>query len=300
MHLKTTVIVCTRNRIDDLMGFLPSLALQTDQVNELIIVDSSNIPLQSQYQFQELFSSYLFPNTVLRYVHEKPGLTYQRNVGIKLAHGNILYFFDDDVILDKQYIYEMNRAFENHPDYMAGMGDISNIKRNVSCLYQLFRSVFLLPREQASGYFTWSGMPTHPYGTNTFKQIEVLGGCCMAFKREVFTRFVFDEALYGYAAMEDCDIARRVSYTMPIFFNPRAKLQHRESPAARDTVVERNAMFMRNYSYLFFKNFYTRRRLKIVAYGWTLFGLFLESVLMRDGQRLYGYWLGLKRFVTKK
>lgn len=251
-------------------------------------------------RFRQKFSKNYFPSAFLQYLHTRPGLTYQRNVGIKHASGEIIYFFDDDVILDNDYLYEMNRAFDEHSEYGAGMGDISNIRRTTPRTYRLFRSIFLLPRESASGYFTWSGMPTHPYGTKKFKQVEVLGGCCMAFRRDALKNVLFDEKLCGYATMEDCDIARRISCAKPIFFNPRAKLQHLESPAARDGLIERNSMFVFNYSYLFFKNFYTHNRFKIIAYGWSIIGLFLESVIMRDVQRTKGYLIGLKKFIAKE
>lgn len=231
---------------------------------------------------------------MLHYLHTNPGLTYQRNVGIAHATGEVIYFFDDDVILDKAYLYEMSAIFQHHPEYAGGMGTISNVKRG-SWRYQLFRRFFFLPRERASGTFTWSGMPTHPYGTHQFKVVEVLGGCCMAFRADVLKKHLFDEQFHGYAYMEDSDIARRISYESPLFFNPRAQLQHLESPVARDRLIDNSAMFIYNYRYLFFKNFYMHNRLKIVAHWWSLGGLFLEGILLRDWQRLRGYWRGLRK-----
>ena len=232
-------------------------------------------------------------------MHTSPGWTYQRNVGIANALGDLIYFFDDDVILDTSYLREMNEAFQKNPDYAGGMGTISNVKKG-SPRYQLFRKFFLLPREQASGDFTWSGMPTHPYGTNSFKNVEVLGGCCMAFRKGAVKKHLFDERFSGYAYMEDGDIARRISYENKLFFNPRAQLQHLESPVARDRIVDNSAMFVYNYRYLFFKNFYKRNRLKIVAHWWSLFGLFLEGALLGDWQRVRGYWRGLRSSFSLK
>ena len=214
--------------------------------------------------------------------------------GVKrLLAGRELAMAFDAII--KEYLKEMNRTFMKCPEYAGGMGTISNVQKQVSWRYQLFRKIFLLPREQASGNFTWSGMPTHPYGTHKFKSVEVLGGCCMAFRKEALQNCLFDENFHGYAYMEDSDIARRISYQKQLFFNPMARLQHLESPVARDRVVDNSAMFVRNYRYLFFKNFYIRNRLKRIAYWWSLMGLFLEALLMRDMQRLKGYWIGLNK-----
>jgi len=179
---------------------------------------------------------------------------------------------------------------------MAGMGDISNINQYPSRKYQFFRRVFLLPHQGGRGNFTWSGMPTHPYGTKQFKQIQVLGGCCMAFRSEILKDIKFDELFHGYAYMEDADIARRVSLQYPIFFNPAAKLDHNESPAARDRLHITSAMFVYNYSYLFFKNFYPRNRLKVFCYAWSVLGLFIEALILQRLDYLKGYSKGLWQF----
>jgi len=299
MDPRTTVIVCTRNRACDIIVCLDSLSKQQEEADELIIVDSSDQPLEQNRQFQQQFSKKKFLSTSLLYLHTKPGLTYQRNVGIGRATGDVIYFFDDDVILDKDYLREMNSVFQKHPEYAGGMGTISNVKPG-SLRYQLFRKLFLLPREKASGNFSWSGMPTHPYGTNSFKKVEVLGGCCMAFRKEVLKEHKFDEQFCGYAYMEDGDIARRISYEQNLFFNPKAQLQHLESPMARDRVVDNSAMFVYNYRYLFFKNFYGKNRLKIIAHWWSIGGLFIEGLFLRDWQRIQGYWKGLQKSFAQK
>ena len=296
MELRESVIICTRNRRSDLMHCLDSLALQTLSPQELIIVDSSDSPLQQEEQFKAHFNARKFPATQLRYIHTAPGLTKQRNIGIDHAQGALIYFFDDDVILEKEYLLQMNSAFQKHPDYAGGMGDISNINRNASWKYQLFRRFFLLPREQASGKFTWSGMPTHAYGTPHFKSVEVVGGCCMAFRKDALQQQKFDESFQGYSYMEDADVARRISINTPLFYNPKARLCHNESPVARDRLAVRAQMFTYNYSYLFFKNFFWRNPLKIVLYCWSLIGVCFEAVLCRRWQELRGYAQGLKQF----
>jgi GT2 family glycosyltransferase len=274
--------------------------MQTIAPSELIIVDSSDVPLAEQQAFKELFAQQNFERSVLIYLHTKPGLTYQRNRGIERASGEITYFFDDDTVLEPNYLEQMNQTFEQYPEYMAGLGDISNIPQNPSWKYQLFRKFFLLPRQRASGNFTWSGLPTHPYGTKQFRKVEVLGGCCMAFRAGVLKQYKFDEQFKGYCYMEDCDIARRISYDYPLFFNPKARLQHLESPLARDKVLDNAAMFMYNYSYLFFKNFYPRNRLGIFAYCWSVLGLLIESLLVGELDKTRGYAKGISRYYKKE
>ena len=82
MNLTTSVIICTRNRLADIVTFLPTLATQTMPATELIVVDSSTEPLEKNSAFMALFSQEVFSHTKLIYLHTQPGLTFQRNRGI--------------------------------------------------------------------------------------------------------------------------------------------------------------------------------------------------------------------------
>src|SRR3990172_11051740 len=299
-NMKITVLLCTRNRLDDINRCLLSLSRQTLLPDQIVVVDSSDNRLDINALFKQQFHENFFPHINLLYVHTKPELTYQRNRGIEKAVGDIIYFFDDDVVLENDYLFQMNSIFNTNPHYAAGMGDIINIDPHPSWKYQLFRKFFLLPRQRSSGLFTWSGMPTHPYGCKEFKEVEVLGGCCMAFRRGVLERHTFDENFTGYAYMEDCDIARRISFESKIFFNPKARLQHLESPLARDKVLQNSAMFIRNYRYLFFKNIYPTSNISILGYYWSITGLFLESLIIKDWQKMKGYLQGLRHQIIDR
>ena len=237
-RLQISVIICTRNRIDCLPDCLVSLASQTSKFDELIIIDSSDLPLICQEPFNSVFNDSLFTTTQLMYRHTRPGLTYQRNFGVNMARGDIIYFFDDDVVLEPNYIKEMQRVFAGHPHYGGGMGTITNLpsyKRNFN---YLMRGFFLIQRNYSSGMFTSSGMPTHPYGLATFKDIHVIGGCGFAYRAEIFKKHRFDEHLIRYAYMEDCDLSKRVSKTWRMFFNPYAKLIHHKSILAREKLLD--------------------------------------------------------------
>jgi len=301
MNLSSSVVIATRNRLDDITTCLKSLKKQTVYPNELIIIDSSDTPLNKQNKFLDYFSNTFFKKPIkLIYKHTSRGAAYQRNVGIKLVTTDIVHFFDDDVILQPNYIEKMNLVFQENPNYAGGMGDIENIPPKINNLWIILRKIFLLQRIYASGTFTVSGMPTHPYGTNKFKKVEVLGGCLMAYRTWALKDNIFDEKLTNYSYMEDCDLSKRVSKNYPLFFNPHAKLKHLESPVSREKIEDNRTVYIRNYTYLFFKNFYPKNRLKIIFYTWSIIGLFTEAILSRNSKALKGYARGLKNFYVDK
>jgi GT2 family glycosyltransferase len=270
------------------------LSLQTLPAHEIIIVDASTDAWDNHPELIALFSHTHFPHTALHYMKSPKGLTLQRNLALRVATGEFIYFFDDDVILEPTYLQHMHETFMRYPHYVAGMGTITNIAPKKIGLHRLFRKIFLLQHEHGSGNFTASGIPTHPYGTQQFREIEILGGCCMAFRTQILKKHQFDTALATYAYMEDADIACRVRQDGPIFFNPAARLQHLQSPTARDNMFTNRAMLMRNYRYLFAKNFAGTNPMYILAHWWSIIGLFLEALLLRQPEACKGYLHGLQ------
>ncbi len=290
--LTMTVIICTRNRLPDLLCMLTSLCSQTRYPDEVIIVDSSDAPIRDNEDFKKIGEDLASSMTIL-YLHTQPGLTFQRNQGIKSARGDVVYFFDDDVILEPTYLEKMQVIFENNPVYLGGMGNIRPLG-HYRVSVNLLRALFFCQRNYSHGKFTFSGMSTHALGNQKFSEVQVLSGCCMAFRSLVFNQNLFDERLRFYGYMEDCDFSYRVSREGSLFFNPEAVVQHNESPLNRDKVVTNKAMFIANYSYLFYKNFYAKNRLKLLAYFWTILGLYLEAIFVaRDSRWVKGYSKGL-------
>ena len=292
-RLSNAVILCTRNRLPDIVRALQSLAVQTLVPEELIIIDSSDTPLSKQQEFTRYFSVDCFPHSLLLYKHTAPGLPFQRNRGIACATADIVHFIDDDVVLEHDYLEQMHAAFSMRPTYLGGMGTVTNIGMPCFDYIYCLRTFFLLQRDYSSGFFTASGMPQHCYGTKDFKDVEVLGGCCMSYRSSVFKKHLFDEKLGRYAFMEDCDFSKRVSKDGALFFNPCARLAHFNSPLNRDSIVDARALFIKNYSYLFFKNFFSENRWRIFAYGWSVLGLFVEALFVRNRRYIQGYFKGI-------
>ena len=97
-HMTVSVIICTKNRIQDFKNTVISLTHQNRMPDELIVVDSSDDTAIQEYMALENFP---FER---HYFHAGPGLTYARNIGIQKSSGDILFFFDDDVKLEPNYI----------------------------------------------------------------------------------------------------------------------------------------------------------------------------------------------------
>jgi len=305
--VRTSVVLCTRNRVEETIRFCKSLFVQTEPTEELVIVDSSDMPMDKNREFM----AFLLQNagaTSINYVHSDPGLTKQRNIGVAASHGDIIYFFDDDIILEPNFLQIMNNSFRRHPDYMGGMGEmkdlarpgLSTIERFLRAADNIYGYLFLLTLDNGDGKFHKSGLPRYPHGTTGFREVEDLNGGLTGYRRVVFDEFQFDERLTGYSYMEDVDFSRRVSYKYRLFYNPEAKVEHRVGAGGRGERRRNREMFILNHQYLFYKNFYPRNRLYAICHYWSILGLFFHSLLLARFDELRGYLEGLGEFRKKR
>lgn len=293
-----SIIICTKNRPDDIIKCIDSLIIQTVPISELIIIDSGDNRLS------ELIGNYK-DKLNIKHKRYKTGLTTARNMGIKESIGDIIIFLDDDVVLDKEYIYHIASIFKTFgEDVGAACGEITGNEyksralpgmienESIQQIRNFVLDVFFLG-PWGDGTFHRSGFPSHPINRRDTLFVECLQGANMAFRREVLNKFRFDENLQGYCFMEDCDISYRVSREYKIVYTPRAKLVHNTSVISRDSDDLRMKMLLENHYYLFKKNFPQKIYNKF-AFWTSVFGLFFISFIGMRKYDVKGLYSGLK------
>lgn len=99
-----SVVVCTRDRTDDLVHCLPGLQRLAQQGHEIIIIDSC----PSDQRTAELVARY----PLIRYIHEpRPGAGIARNRGLLAATRDIIAYTDDDAQVDPGWLDALRRNF---------------------------------------------------------------------------------------------------------------------------------------------------------------------------------------------
>jgi glycosyltransferase involved in cell wall biosynthesis len=110
--MNVSVILCTYNRCSTLARALESTAALNlpDSVGwEVLVVDNN-----SSDQTREIVEDFRrrYPGR-FRYLFEpQPGKSYALNAGIREAHGKILAFTDDDVIVDPDWLRNLTAALQ--------------------------------------------------------------------------------------------------------------------------------------------------------------------------------------------
>jgi GT2 family glycosyltransferase len=269
--------------------------------DELVVVDSSDTRVLEDY----LNSVKL--EMPVNYIQSAPGLTLQRNIGVKNSVGDLVFFFDDDCDLNEGYLANIEAVFarEDMSDIGAVGGRLENLFGNhpVNLRFQVERLFFRTIRvifglnDYGSGRFRLSGMATFPHHLMKPRYIDCLSGGLMAFRREVFQKVQFDEGLPGYGLMEDWSISKSLMDAgYKTYYEPSASLIHKESPQNRFDYSRWAEMFIVNYNYLFQK-YWRQDWYRIPFYYWALLGFLVVNFHSRDALR--GAFVGLKKVFSK-
>lgn len=254
-----SVVIPTYGRPEDVYDLLCSIKRQSVKPLEVIIVDdtpSSVVEVvceKMKFQLKEMGIELLY----LRNPKES-SLTTARNVGARVARGDIIIFFDSDVIPLEDYIESILEVFMNHPHVLGVQGfeirkKIKKPSLPIFLWHKFLRKVFFL------GILTQDSCRLFEYPIILTRTIccEWLAGSNMAWKKEVFSEFSFDENLKGYAYMEDVLFSHSVyqKYPNSLLITPKAKCIHKLSKAARMTNQEFKRYERTNRKYVLKKLF---------------------------------------------
>lgn len=235
--MRVSVVIPTYYRAEDLSELLNSLLRQTIKPFEVIVVDDTpdctiNAISQAYATKFERIDSKLtyFKNPKTR------SLTISRNLGVKLAMGEVVMFLDSDVVLYPDYIEKILEVFRKYPNALGAQGWIVGLKKR-GRLSQFLNKVFFLDHEAKDS----CKFLEYPTVLTRIINCERLSGANMSYRREVFKEFRFDERLEKYCFMEDVLFSHSVfkKYPNSLFITPHAKCIHKSSEAGR---VERKEL----------------------------------------------------------
>lgn len=170
-----SVVICTRNRPDDLERGIRALMASEDRDFELIIVDNAPGDDRTARVVEQ------FPG--VRYVVEgRPGLDIARNTGARVARGAIVAYTDDDVEVSSTWTSRIRSAFAD-PLVMAVTGMVIPGRLETASQY-LFEKYWgfnkgYLPRDFDQAWFRGQ----LPFGAPVW---DIGAGANMAFRKDVF------------------------------------------------------------------------------------------------------------------
>lgn len=289
--LTLSAVIPTRNRPDDLGKAVASVLSQTRPPDELIVIDQSP-GSESEMLVRSMCSG--TDRTRLIYVHDTgiTGLVEAKRAATAVAAGDIVSFLEDDVILQADFMQEIEGGFLATPDMCGCSGVITNWPRSTGWYLAahrvFFRGIFHDPRvgifERALG------------GAEQLIPCDMLSGGLSAWRRHVFERVAFDTR-NDLFMFEDIDFSTRVVRALGhcLYVNPKARLEHRWSEVNRDVhgTRQRRKLVEALTFYKKRRDWPGARRGLMMAMVWWLGDAILQAIRIRSSGPVRGYFRGV-------
>lgn len=274
-QLKIDFILCTRNRLENVLKLLESMnRLTSCSLAEVTIVDSSDVPITiNKNDYSEIGS--------INLEFSKPGLPSQRNLGLSSTRNPIVVFLDDDVVLAQNFISATLEEFSKNHE-IAGLGYLLQGVQFTE--RKIFKAISSKVKVKEYGQVTKTGKNFwYPElgEADKYKSPMWLPGCAMAFRRVQIEKKIFNPVLEkgilgGYALGEDVDFTLSLLKEGKRFGLCHTTIvNHYEAPGERDNTIElaRAQGHWLNYLSKSHKNFVRR--------NWVISRLFGEFVYLK-------------------
>lgn len=290
-----SLVICTKDRPEDLARLLASVLKQVPLPSEVIVVDDgslSGIPHAADLQDLGVAVSH----------HQKarPGICRSRNQGARLARCTLVMYLDDDTVLDPGYIREMSDLFRLRPEVMGARGlsdttDGPDTRRGQKA-WQALERFFLLRgrghRVLPSGF----GSPGWEEFTRA-TEVQFLTGCT-TYRKSVFETIQYDEALEElgpYAFGEDLAFSYRVGKEQgTLIYLPEARLAHLRNTRPRLAPAHLSRLRLHNQYYIY-RSCFRPEPGRPLAFAWALLGKTVLAglgVLLEPGTRSWRVFSG--------
>jgi glycosyltransferase involved in cell wall biosynthesis len=119
---EATVVICTRNRPDDLARALESLQRQTYRRFRILVVDNAPSDDRTAALVARLAAA---GDSRIKYtVEARPGLSWARNHALAHVDTPVVAWLDDDEVADENWLVEIAGAFCANPGAVAVSGSV--------------------------------------------------------------------------------------------------------------------------------------------------------------------------------
>ncbi|NPT37707.1 glycosyltransferase family 2 protein [Paraburkholderia xenovorans] len=195
--VKVSVIVPTYRRTADLARCLAALDTQERRADEVIVIARHDDYATLDW-LRTREASRPDPRRLVVLVR-KPGVVAAYNLGIESASGDVLCFTDDDAAPHADWVARIARAFERDAT-LGGLGGRDIVHE---------RNGILQGQKPRVGIVRWYGrtIGNHHIGHGEAREVHVLKGVNMSFRREAIGALRFDARLLGTGAQVHCEMA---------------------------------------------------------------------------------------------
>lgn len=284
--IEVSIVIPTRNRSEDLENLLSSILKQSILPMEVITVDDSD-DLKTKKLIVELEKEFFDKGISLKCLSgrkENRSISAARNIGAKESKGDIIFFIDDDVILDNAYIEQIIKCYTDYPDAVGVGGNLFSKPMRLSVFFNSLKRVLFSVSFQKNRNAIWAQGFSFAYPLTKTINSQWLSGTNVSYKRHIAKGFKWDEKLVRFSLCEDMDLSQRILKNFPnsLYITPHAVAHHKYSPVARTEPKKLTYIRVAYSTYFFFKDF-ELTLLNMSIYVWSMFfGRIFWAFFVRD------------------
>ena len=270
IYMTITVVIPTKNRAADLVKAIESIINQSRPLDQLVIIDQSSDDISANAIKARMVNL----KTELVYIHNNSisGLVVAKAESLRYATSDIICFLEDDIVLETEYIEEIEKGFQNTENMLGCSGVITNVPPKTRSYYYFFDVFHLGIFKDRRHNVYLSRQSQHQELINS----KILSGGLSAWRKDVFRYIKFDTE-NGFHAMEDIEFSFRASlhFGPRFFINTKARLAHYFSPVNREGIYNKNRRKVRE-RVLFYKK-HSNQPWATLSLAWLIIGYLILS-----------------------
>jgi GT2 family glycosyltransferase len=230
--LPVSAVIATRNRPGPLSRTLESLARQSAQPAEIVVVDGSvdsatnelcgkpPAALESRITWQKA--------TVL-------GAATQRNQAMPAASQDVIWFVDDDVLLEPECVTRLYAALQSDEEMGGASAMITNQRYQSPGRFtgSLYAALYGRPQVSYAGRCFGPGVNVLPEDRSDLPEVvpvDWLNTTCTMYRRQALPTPPFDSIFHGYSLCEDVTLSLRVAKRWRLANARTARIFHDTQP----------------------------------------------------------------------
>lgn len=274
-----TVAVCTYLRPTPLARLLDSVLLQDVEPAEVIVVDASPDDFTERMVRSHPLAARLGARlSYLRVTDSLRGLTRQRNAALRLVVTDLVAFFDDDIVLERSCLSEMERVHRSALRPVGVSAYIANASASIPVMWRLRRALFVVPTLRP-GTYCRSGWSIPWAFLRPGREIvpgDFLPGGATMWHTHLARSIGFNEQFAGYGSAEDLEFSLRIGRHGRLVVSKGARVEHLHDPTGRPNDYALGYMSAQN-SHRIHSSCLPSRRRRDVAWFW--YALVVDSLL---------------------
>jgi glycosyltransferase involved in cell wall biosynthesis len=306
--IEASAVIATNNRSGTLRRALTSLAEQTTQPAELIIIDASSDTSTEDLCLTGIAG--LRSDFVYRKASAE-GAGAQRNQGASTATQRVIWFLDDDIVFEPFCVERLWKALQSDPQFGGVNAMIINQTYGKPGLASRFMFSLMNGKREPSyaGRVIGPAINLLPEDSDRLSEIvrmEWLNTTCTMYRREALPAQPFNSFFVGYSLMEDLALSLEVGKKWKLANVRTARIFHDSKGGGHKSDLRSLSCMELTNRHFVMKHVMGKSALTdyVKLIGWELFSLASVAADKKNWKHipvmLRGKWMALRNIVKEK